>query len=218
MSRWDRFEHESRFDHHFEHEMRQGHRFERGDLRYVILDLLQAHPSYGYELIRALEDRFHGFYSPSPGTVYPTLQWLEDLGYVTSAEQDGRKVYTITDAGRGFLDEGGLRMEEIRGRMRRWWGQFEKKEFRDEMDEVMHDLRDMMREIRWEARRANPEKLRRVRDVAVRAGAEIRDILREPVEARPGEAAQASAAGATGTPGPGGGARAVGEESHDPID
>ena len=63
---------------------------ERGDLRYVLLDLLKDRPSYGYELIQALEERFHGFYTPSAGTVYPTLQWLQDLGYLSVAEQDGR--------------------------------------------------------------------------------------------------------------------------------
>ena len=54
--------------------------FERGDLKYVILDLLTDKPRHGYEIIRELEDRFHGFYTPSAGKVYPTLQLLEDMG------------------------------------------------------------------------------------------------------------------------------------------
>src|SRR3712207_5975654 len=61
--------------------------FDRGDLKYVILDLLRARPRHGYDIIRALEDRFRGLYSPSPGSVYPTLQLLEDQGLVSSSRQ-----------------------------------------------------------------------------------------------------------------------------------
>src|SRR3712207_9183084 len=77
----------------------------KGDLKYVILDLLQDRPAHGYELIRALEERFRGFYSPSPGSVYPTLQLLEDMGYVSATQRDGKKVYSITDEGREFLKQ-----------------------------------------------------------------------------------------------------------------
>src|SRR5919202_1373987 len=79
--------------------------FGRGDLKYVILDLLKDQPRHGYEVIRALEERFRGFYSPSPGSVYPTLQLLADQGYLTSTERDGKRVYAITDEGRKFLEE-----------------------------------------------------------------------------------------------------------------
>ncbi len=88
----------------FQYEVRS-HLFEKGDLKYIILDLLKDKPSHGYEIIRALEERFHGFYTPSAGSVYPTLQLLEDMGYVSSLEQDGKKVYTITEAGKSFLSE-----------------------------------------------------------------------------------------------------------------
>ncbi|NLE75597.1 MAG: helix-turn-helix transcriptional regulator, partial [Chloroflexi bacterium] len=57
--------------------------------------------------MRMLEERFHGFYTPSAGAIYPTLQWLEDLKCVVGDEQEGRKVYTITQAGRAFLTENG---------------------------------------------------------------------------------------------------------------
>src|SRR5262245_30800963 len=77
--------------------------FEKGDLKSVILQLLKEKPRHGYEVIRALEERFGGFYSPSPGAVYPTLQMLEDLGYTSVVSQDGKKVYTITDEGLKFL-------------------------------------------------------------------------------------------------------------------
>jgi hypothetical protein len=92
----------------FGHGPRRGRMFERGDLKYVILDLLEDGPSHGYAVIRNLEERSRGFYSPSPGTVYPTLQLLEDMGHVTSTQQDGKKIYAITTSGAG-LGEAGTR-------------------------------------------------------------------------------------------------------------
>ena len=79
--------------------------FESGDMKYVILKLLKDKPRHGYEVMKELEERMHGCYSPSPGTVYPTLQWLEDEGLVSAKDVDGKKVYEITDVGRKFLDE-----------------------------------------------------------------------------------------------------------------
>ena len=79
--------------------------FESGDMKYVILKLLQDKPRHGYEVMKELEERMHGCYSPSPGTVYPTLQWLEDEGLVTARDVDGKKVYEVPDAGRQFLQE-----------------------------------------------------------------------------------------------------------------
>jgi len=79
--------------------------FEFGEMKYVILKLLSDKPRHGYEVMKELEEQLHGCYSPSPGTVYPTLQWLEDEGLVVSKEVDGKKVYEITAAGRQFLVE-----------------------------------------------------------------------------------------------------------------
>jgi len=79
--------------------------FESGDMKYVILKLLREKPMHGYEVMKALEERTSGCYKPSPGTVYPTLQWLEDEGLVAGKDVEGKKVYEITDAGRAFLDE-----------------------------------------------------------------------------------------------------------------
>jgi DNA-binding PadR family transcriptional regulator len=161
---------------------------ERGDLRYVILDLLKERPSYGYELIQALEERFHGCYSPSAGTVYPTLQWLQDLGYVSVAEQDGRKMYTITDEGRRFLSERQEKVNEVWERMGAWWGGPRKHNgtheewhnFGREMHDLGREMRDIFKDCRYEARWASPDQIRRVRDVVARAGREIEEILRQP--------------------------------------
>jgi DNA-binding PadR family transcriptional regulator len=73
--------------------------------------LIEEKPSHGYELIKEIEERFKGAYSPSPGVVYPTLSWLEDEGLITvTPGEDGRKQAQITDAGLAFLAE---RVEEV---------------------------------------------------------------------------------------------------------
>lgn len=77
----------------------------RGDIKFVLLELLKEKPYHGYELIKAMEERSGGFYRPSPGAIYPTLQMLEEEGSVTSQMVDEKRVYTITDAGRKLLDE-----------------------------------------------------------------------------------------------------------------
>ena len=71
----------------------------------VILHLIAEKPRHGYEVIKAVEERVGGAYTPSPGVIYPTLTWLEELGYVTVRPEEGaKKSYEITDAGRSFLD------------------------------------------------------------------------------------------------------------------
>ena len=78
---------------------------ERGDLKFVILRLVSKRPMHGYEVMKALEEESKGYYRPSPGSVYPTLQMLQDEGYVTVEEQEGKKIYTITDAGVAYLGD-----------------------------------------------------------------------------------------------------------------
>ena len=80
-----------------------GPRARRGDVKYFILEVLAQGPRHGYDVIAALEEQTGGRYRPSPGSVYPTLQLLEDGGYATSDTVDGKRVYTITDAGRKLL-------------------------------------------------------------------------------------------------------------------
>lgn len=87
-----------------EHGRRHGGRiFDQGDLRFVILKLISEKESHGYDIIRAIEERVGGAYSPSPGVVYPTLNLLEEMGYVTSRAEGGKKLFTVTDEGRAAL-------------------------------------------------------------------------------------------------------------------
>lgn len=91
--------------------------FESGEVKYVILRLLRDKPMHGYEVIRALEEKLGGWYTPSAGTVYPTLQLLEDEGYVRIVETEGKKVYHITPEGERFLEEHKSTIEEIMERV-----------------------------------------------------------------------------------------------------
>ena len=95
--------------------------FEQGDLKYVILRLLEEKPRHGYEIIKELESRFGGSYAPSPGTVYPTLTMLEDLGYARVVpEEGGKKIYEITDEGRKHLAEHSTTVNDIFDRIARF--------------------------------------------------------------------------------------------------
>jgi DNA-binding PadR family transcriptional regulator len=92
--------------------------FDQGDLRYVILALIGEKPRHGYELIKAIEDKLGGAYSPSPGVVYPTLTLLEELGHArVSAEQSGKKLYEVTPEGAAFLESNRAAVDAIFGRM-----------------------------------------------------------------------------------------------------
>jgi DNA-binding PadR family transcriptional regulator len=82
-----------------------GRRARRGDVRAGLLALLAERPMHGYDLIRELEERSGGMWRPSPGSIYPTLQMLEDEGLVTSNEQDGKRVYSITETGKAELED-----------------------------------------------------------------------------------------------------------------
>ncbi len=92
--------------------------FAHGDLRLVILHLIAEKPRHGYEIIKAIEERVGGAYSPSPGVIYPTLTLLEELGYVTvSAGEGAKKLHAITAEGRAFLDTNRAAVDGLLARM-----------------------------------------------------------------------------------------------------
>ena len=96
------------------HHRRGGRLFDQGDLRWVILQLIADQPSHGYELIKSIEERAGGGYTPSPGVIYPTLTLLEDLGYIAPADSAGqRKAFAITDEGRAALGANSSSVEAI---------------------------------------------------------------------------------------------------------
>jgi DNA-binding PadR family transcriptional regulator len=90
-----------------------------GDLRLVILHLIAEKPRHGYEIIKAIEERVAGAYSPSPGVIYPSLTLLEELGYVTvgAAGDGGKKLHEITEQGRAFLEANRPALDTLLARM-----------------------------------------------------------------------------------------------------
>jgi DNA-binding PadR family transcriptional regulator len=148
--------------------------FDRGDLKYMILELLRDRPMHGYEVMRALEETAHGAYKASPGSVYPTLQSLEDDGYVASEEMDGRKVYTITDGGLEFLDSNRDRVEQILHRV----GDFAKHFSGAPMTDVTRSfMRLAQASFEQTVRRVGDEdSLDLVREILERAAREIENV------------------------------------------
>jgi len=148
--------------------------FDRGDLKYMILKLLSKKPMHGYEVMRALEEESCGCYTASAGSVYPTLQMLEDQGYVVCEEKEGKKVYSITDEGREFLDENGDLVDDILDRVSHFTDRF----FRTEMKDLTGSFRRLAqvtfeRSIRWAE---TPDELQKMIEILERAIGEIEDI------------------------------------------
>lgn len=93
--------------------------FGAGDLRYVILQQIAEKPSYGYEIIKSIQERLGGMYAPSPGVVYPMLTMLEEMGHATVVSEGARKLYTITEEGSKSLAENKAIVDAIFARMDR---------------------------------------------------------------------------------------------------
>ncbi len=152
------------------------HFFERGGMKFAILGALKEKPRHGYDIIREMEDRSGGFYSPSPGAVYPTLQALEDQDLVTSSVEEGKKVYTITEAGIAFLEEHKERASTQRERWDAHWGPGPQSEGWTAVAGIRESLSEIRRAVRNTA--GDPARLKEVGDVIEDAAGRIRDILK----------------------------------------
>lgn len=94
-----------------------GRLFDHGTLRWLLLSLIAEKPSHGYELIKAVETKLGGAYSPSPGVIYPSLTLLEEMGALVSVTEGGKKQYSITDAGRVLLTENAEAIASVQATM-----------------------------------------------------------------------------------------------------
>lgn len=94
--------------------------FDSGEVRLAMLSLLESGPKHGYQLIKDLEDRSGGLYRASAGAVYPTLQQMEDEGLLTSETKDGKRVYSLTEAGRAELEKNAEQVKRIWRRAETW--------------------------------------------------------------------------------------------------
>jgi DNA-binding PadR family transcriptional regulator len=158
---------------------RAGRMFEQGDLKYVILRLLEEKPRHGYEIIKDLESRFGGSYAPSPGTVYPTLTMLEDLGYARVVpEEGGKKIYEITDEGRKYLAEHSSTVDDIFERIAKFVGGF--------TDTPMMELNQSFQKLARSTYKTatshinDKEKIDKIREIIQRAADEIEASVKKP--------------------------------------
>lgn len=173
---------------------RIGRMIASGDLRLIALYFIEQQPRHGYDLIKAVEERTHGIYSPSPGVVYPALTFLEEAGYVTSTNEGNKRLYTITDEGRAHLAdnreavEGTLahlgRIGEQFARMRANWDEAGQtfrgytggadRDMPDVEPEVNEARKALKQAIKQAAKNPDPVAQRRLADILKRAAEEIR--------------------------------------------
>jgi len=149
--------------------------FKRGDLRLLILELLQERPRHGYDVIRAIEDRFGGVHAPSPGTIYPTLEVLADLGLIAGADDEGRRVFTITPAGQKLLQDQVAAIAGIRSRMDEWWAPGTREHLRS----VHQELQGIHRAVARGGGHVGSEGLDRIKDIVGNARQEVEKVLEE---------------------------------------
>jgi DNA-binding PadR family transcriptional regulator len=158
-----------------------GERARRGEARYVFLDVLRDGPKHGYEIIKVLEERTQGRYAPSPGTVYPTLQYLEDLGLVRSVQAAERRVYQLTEAGQVELE---AHADALKAFWARFGGLAASSASQTEIGFLEEEIAQLMRTV-WNcahqaAGQDDPAVIRRVRHEIEQCRNEIRRIIAEP--------------------------------------
>lgn len=146
-------------------------RTRRGDMKFILLGLLSERPQHGYELIKELETRRGGFHRFSPGSIYPTLQMLEEGSYLTSEQVDGKRIYTITDSGRQLLSDRNQQADS-----KNTYDRFTENKSSQliELRRTLTQLNDAVTQI---ARSGNLEQANRVRDLLVQVKREIYKFL-----------------------------------------
>jgi DNA-binding PadR family transcriptional regulator len=164
--------------------LRAGRMLATGDLRLIALALIAEQPRHGYELIKVLEDKTEGWYSPSPGIVYPTLTFLEEAGYVTAATEGAKKLYTITDEGRAHLDENRDFVDAVLERlsavgqkiasMRRRFGGGGPEEEPEGLPRLVRAALENLREVAAKRLTDDPDAEAKVVEVLARAAGELR--------------------------------------------
>jgi DNA-binding PadR family transcriptional regulator len=179
--------------HHGGRDFRLGRRLGSSDLQLILLALLAEQPRHGYELIKELDDRSHGFYVPSPGMIYPALTYLEEIGFATIEAEANKKLYRISEAGLGFLAENRAMADAILAELAEVGARFaEAKRIMEEGgDASARGDRD-----RREDRDAWPLGRRRrggVLPEILEARREIKQALREQEDASPEEQARIAA-------------------------
>ena len=165
----------------------RGRKFSSDDLQVLLVALLADTPRHGYELIRMLEERSNGFYTPSPGMVYPALTYLEEIGYTTVAAEGNRKKYALTADGRAYLAKNRERIELIwaklsffahkMGMIRRALGGEESDDgAKEHSPKELTEARMLLMQHLFARRHAPPKEQVRIAKILQRAAAEIAAI------------------------------------------
>ncbi len=173
--------HGGRFGEGGEDLMRARRMLAQGDLRLVALALIAEAPRHGYEIIKLLEEKTSDWYSPSPGIVYPTLTYLEEAGYVTASTEGSKKLYTITDEGRAYLESNrdlvGVvldRLTALGERVNRWRREARGgREDRRELPPLIEAAFDNLREIVRKRLAANADTEASIAEVLTGAAADL---------------------------------------------
>lgn len=148
--------------------------FEAGDIKLVILKLLSEEPSYGYQLIKTMEQRLGGGYTPSAGVIYPTLTLLEEEGLATASAESSKKVYAVTAEGTAYLEANKERVSELFARLEETGRGFE----RGRSPEIMKAFGNLRGAVIARVSRGNvkPEQIQQITD-AINAAAKAIDEL-----------------------------------------
>ncbi|MBV8156231.1 MAG: PadR family transcriptional regulator [Dyella sp.] len=149
---------------------RGGRVFGHGDLKLILLALIAEQPRHGYDLIRTIEEMFDGAYAPSPGAVYPTLTLLEELGHASVQNDEGKKLYSITEEGKAFLAENKDAVDAVMSRMEQTAKMFARAAAPMALREAMHNLK---RALFMHGGPWNAAEVKRIRDIIQKAAEEI---------------------------------------------
>lgn len=168
-----------------QHRGRRGGRARRGESKYLLMDALRNEAKHGYEIIKSLEERSGGQYVPSPGVVYPTLQFLAEAGLVRAAQDGDRRVFHLTDEGRRELAAHADEVAEF-------WSQFAPPAAattRAEIGFVEEELEYLVRTVRGGLRgEPDTEMVRQVRQTIENCRNEIRRLIAVSEEKQPSSA------------------------------
>ncbi|MGP3956097.1 PadR family transcriptional regulator [Nonomuraea sp. 3N208] len=153
-----------------------GRFFGPGELRLAVLALIAEQPGHGYQVMSRLADRFNGTYEPSAGSIYPTLQLLEDEGLVRVEQADGRKVYHVTDEGRQAAEE---QVDEIgrlwgRAASRSEWGMFREPEAAEIVGPALRLVKAAVKALHHAHH--DPEVVERIQEVFIEARHRIEEL------------------------------------------
>jgi DNA-binding PadR family transcriptional regulator len=161
--------------------MRARRMLAQGDLRLVALALIAEAPRHGYEIIKLLEEKTSDWYSPSPGIVYPTLTYLEEAGYVTASTEGSKKLYTITDEGRAYLESNRDlvdvvldRLAALGERVNRWRREARReREDRQPLPPLVESALDHLREVVTSRLESNSDNESSIVEVLAGAAADL---------------------------------------------